>query len=118
MGTLQAHARAVRWQIPLHNPPSPLHPFPAAQDNYLKKKGKWLKPVFEWVQAHGNEPIIPFSGAYENEVGGARARTCRLVLACVQKWHVSLGRACVLLRRAHVLSGRARARTCVSKKGA
>mmetsp|Transcript_6750 Transcript_6750/g.18084 ORF Transcript_6750/g.18084 Transcript_6750/m.18084 type:complete len:392 (+) Transcript_6750:62-1237(+) len=39
-----------------------------SKDNYLKKKGKWLKPLFEWVQAHGNEPIIPFSGAYENEL--------------------------------------------------
>ncbi|KAF5829420.1 P-loop containing nucleoside triphosphate hydrolase protein [Dunaliella salina] len=39
-----------------------------SKDHYVKKKGKWLKPLFEWVQAHGNEPIIPFSGAYENEV--------------------------------------------------
>ena len=32
---------------------------------YTKKKSKWLPKIFEWVQAHGGEPIIPFSGAYE-----------------------------------------------------
>jgi hypothetical protein len=40
-----------------------------SQNDYIRKKNKWLKPIFDWVAAHGNEPIIPFSGAYESEVG-------------------------------------------------
>lgn len=51
----------------------------SSQDHYVKKKGKWLKPLFEWIQAHGNEPIIPFSGAYENEV---RLPACVCVCTC------------------------------------
>jgi hypothetical protein len=42
------------------------------QADYIRKKNKFLKPIFDWVAAHGNEPIIPFSGAYESEVGGGR----------------------------------------------
>jgi hypothetical protein len=53
---------------------SPLAPCPVLsyQNDYIRKKNKWLKPIFDWVAAHGNEPIIPFSGAYESEVGGTR----------------------------------------------
>lgn len=36
-----------------------------SETQYIKKKSKWLPKVYEWVQAHGGEPIIPFSGAYE-----------------------------------------------------
>lgn len=36
--------------------------------DYIRKKNKWLKPINDWVQAHGGEPIIPFSGAYESEL--------------------------------------------------
>lgn len=32
---------------------------------YVKKKNKWLPKIHEWVQAHGGEPIIPFSGKFE-----------------------------------------------------
>lgn len=32
---------------------------------YFKKKSKWLLKLHEWVQAHGGEPIIPFSGKFE-----------------------------------------------------
>jgi obg-like ATPase 1 len=39
-----------------------------SEDHYIKKKNKWLAKIFEWVQAHGGEPIIPFSGAFENKV--------------------------------------------------
>lgn len=35
--------------------------------DYIRKKNKWLVKIHEWVQAHGGDPIIPFSGAYENE---------------------------------------------------
>lgn len=37
--------------------------------DYIRKKNKWLVKIHEWVQAHGGDPIIPFSGAFENEVG-------------------------------------------------
>lgn len=33
--------------------------------DYKRKKNKWLPKIFEWVQAHGGEPIVPFSGALE-----------------------------------------------------
>ena len=36
--------------------------------DYIRKKNKFLPKIFEWVQAHGADPIIPFSGAFENEV--------------------------------------------------
>lgn len=36
--------------------------------DYIRKKNKFLPKIFEWVQAHGGDPIIPFSGAFENEV--------------------------------------------------
>lgn len=36
--------------------------------DYIRKKNKWLVKIHEWVQAHGGDPIIPFSGAYENEI--------------------------------------------------
>lgn len=36
--------------------------------DYIRKKNKFLKPIADWVAAHGGEPIIPFSGAYESEL--------------------------------------------------
>ena len=36
--------------------------------DYQRKKNKHLPKIFEWVAAHGADPIIPFSGAYENEL--------------------------------------------------
>jgi hypothetical protein len=39
-----------------------------ALQDYIRKKNKWLIKIHEWVQANGGDPIIPFSGAYENEV--------------------------------------------------
>ncbi len=27
-----------------------------------------LRQIFEWVKAHGGEPIIPFSGIFENKL--------------------------------------------------
>lgn len=46
--------------------------------DYIRKKNKWLVKIHEWVQAHGGDPIIPFSGAYENEVRG-----CRTAAGCL-----------------------------------
>lgn len=40
-----------------------------SKKDYIRKKNKWLPKLFEWVQAHGGDPIIPFSGVFENEVG-------------------------------------------------
>ncbi|KAK9841766.1 hypothetical protein WJX81_001513 [Elliptochloris bilobata] len=35
---------------------------------FINKKNKWLIKIFEWVKAHGGEPIIPFSGIFENKL--------------------------------------------------
>jgi len=39
-----------------------------SKNDYIRKKNKFLAKIAEWVAAHGNDPIIPFSGAYENEL--------------------------------------------------
>jgi len=36
--------------------------------DFARKKNKFLKPIFDWVQAHGGGPIIPYSGALEGEL--------------------------------------------------
>ena len=36
-----------------------------SEKDYARKKNKWLPKLFEWVQAHGGDPLIPFSGALE-----------------------------------------------------
>lgn len=35
---------------------------------FIKKKSKWLPKVHEWVQKHGGEPILPFSGKFESKI--------------------------------------------------
>ena len=35
---------------------------------YIKKKSKWLPKVYEWVQQHGGEPLLPFSGKLESKI--------------------------------------------------
>lgn len=39
-----------------------------SEKDYIRKKNKFLPKLHEWVQAHGGEPIIPFSGAFENKL--------------------------------------------------
>jgi len=39
-----------------------------SEKDYARKKNKFLKPIFDWVAAHGGEPIIPFSGAFESTI--------------------------------------------------
>jgi obg-like ATPase 1 len=39
-----------------------------SKKDYIRKKNKFLPKIFEWVQANGGAPIIPFSGVFENEV--------------------------------------------------
>ncbi|KAL0206560.1 hypothetical protein P9112_001867 [Eukaryota sp. TZLM1-RC] len=36
-----------------------------SEDDYVRKKSKYLPKVAQWIQAHGNEPAIPFSAQYE-----------------------------------------------------
>jgi obg-like ATPase 1 len=36
-----------------------------SEKDYIRKKNKWLIKIHEWVQAHGGDPILPFSGALE-----------------------------------------------------
>jgi obg-like ATPase 1 len=36
-----------------------------SEKDYIRKKNKWLPKIFEWIQAHGGDPLIPFSGALE-----------------------------------------------------
>ena len=35
---------------------------------FIKKKSKWLPKVHEWVQKHGAEPVLPFSGKFESKI--------------------------------------------------
>jgi len=38
------------------------------QKDYTRKKNKFLKPIFEWVQKYApGSPIIPYCGAYEED---------------------------------------------------
>lgn len=39
-----------------------------SEKDYIRKKNKWLPKIAEWVQSHGGEPVIPFSGAFENKI--------------------------------------------------
>lgn len=39
-----------------------------SERDYIRKKNKWLPKIFEWVAAHGGDPIIPFSGALESKL--------------------------------------------------
>jgi hypothetical protein len=75
--------------------------------DYIRKKNKWLVKIHEWVQAHGGDPIIPFSGAYENEVCGVVwcGVVCCGVLWCGVR--VCAGRlsACPDLTTAHCCGG-------------
>ncbi len=34
----------------------------------MTRQNKHLPKIAEWVAAHGGEPVIPFSAAYENEL--------------------------------------------------
>ncbi|GLI64458.1 hypothetical protein VaNZ11_007730 [Volvox africanus] len=39
-----------------------------SEADFARKKNKFLPKIHEWVQAHGGEPIIPFSAAFENKI--------------------------------------------------
>jgi obg-like ATPase 1 len=37
-------------------------------NDYINKKNKWLGKIKQWVDAHGGEPIVPFSGVIEADL--------------------------------------------------
>lgn len=39
-----------------------------SEKDYTRKKNKWLPKIFEWIQAHGGDQLIPFSGALESKL--------------------------------------------------
>jgi len=39
-----------------------------SQDDYFKKKNKYLPKISAWIQEHGGGPMIPFSAEYEAKV--------------------------------------------------
>eukprot|EP01100_Stratorugosa_tubuloviscum_P002690 TRINITY_DN163_c0_g3_i1.p1 TRINITY_DN163_c0_g3~~TRINITY_DN163_c0_g3_i1.p1 ORF type:complete len:391 (-),score=216.22 TRINITY_DN163_c0_g3_i1:186-1358(-) len=39
-----------------------------SEEDYIRKKNKWLIKIKQWVDAHGGEPIIPFSAALETKL--------------------------------------------------
>lgn len=39
-----------------------------SEADFARKKNKFLPKIHEWVQAHGGEPMIPFSAAFENKI--------------------------------------------------
>ncbi|CAI6001013.1 unnamed protein product [Closterium sp. NIES-64] len=38
------------------------------EKDYQRKKNKWLAKIHGWVQEHGQDPIIPFSGVLESKL--------------------------------------------------
>jgi len=38
------------------------------QEEFIKKKSKWLGKIKAWVDNHGGEPIVPFCGAFEAKI--------------------------------------------------
>lgn len=39
-----------------------------SEKDYIRKKNKYLPKIHAWVQEHGGDPIIPFSGALEQKL--------------------------------------------------
>ena len=39
-----------------------------SEKDYIRKKNKWLPKIYEWIQAHGGDPLIPFSGTLESKL--------------------------------------------------
>ena len=39
-----------------------------SEEDYKRKKNKWLGKIAQWVTEHGGEPIIPFSAAFEKKL--------------------------------------------------
>jgi len=41
-----------------------------SEDDYKRKKNKWLAKIHAWVTAHGGGPMIPYSGVLEAKLQG------------------------------------------------
>ena len=39
-----------------------------SEEDYAKKKNKWLPKISQWINAHGGGPMIPYSAAFETKV--------------------------------------------------
>jgi len=39
-----------------------------SEKDFIRKKNKFLKPIFEWVQANGGGPIVPYSAEFEQRL--------------------------------------------------
>ena len=39
-----------------------------SQEDFKKKKSKWIPKLKQWVDEHGAEPIVPFCGSLESEL--------------------------------------------------
>jgi len=39
-----------------------------SDEDYMRQRNKWLRKIKEWVDAHGSEPIIPFSVKLEQVI--------------------------------------------------
>jgi obg-like ATPase 1 len=39
-----------------------------SEEDYKKKKNKWLPKISKWIQEHGGGPMIPFSAEFETKV--------------------------------------------------
>jgi len=51
------------------------------ENDFIKKKNKWLGKIKTWIDAHGGEPIVPFCGAFEAKLvqiedEGAKKKFC------------------------------------------
>ena len=38
------------------------------EDDYVRRKNKWLPKIKQWVDAHGGDPIVPLSCALEKRL--------------------------------------------------
>ena len=39
-----------------------------SEEDYIKKKNKFLPKILKWIQEHGGGPMIPFSAEFEKKV--------------------------------------------------
>ncbi|EKX31322.1 hypothetical protein GUITHDRAFT_159055 [Guillardia theta CCMP2712] len=52
-----------------------------SEEDYKRKKNKFLKPIHDWVQSHGGGTIIPYSDSKENEVPSALPKIIKTAFA-------------------------------------
>ncbi len=42
-----------------------------SEEDYIKKKNRFLPKINKWIQEHGGGPMVPFSAEFEQKVTGA-----------------------------------------------